>query len=417
MKSTFSTIFYLKRQVVKNDGTVPVMGRITVDGTQTQFSCKLTVDPKIWDTKSGRATGRSTVALETNRMLDKMRVKISQHYQEIMDRDNYVTAEKVKNAFLGLEHRYHTLMQVFQQFKEDYKKMYEGGLKSKASYEKYETVYKHLQNFLDQRYNVKDIALKELTIAFIKDFDMYLRTDRHCCNNTVWLYMGPLRTMISIAIDNEWLSRDPFSKYEIEKEETTRIFLNKDEIHLLLDTPMKNTKQELIRDLFLFCTFTGLAYADLHNLSEENLRTYFDDHLWINIPRQKTNVVSNIRLLDIPRRLIEKYKDLATDGKVFPVPPYNICLYNIQKPIAKRCGITKHLTWHVSRHTMATEVCLTNGVPIETVSSILGHKNIKTTQIYAKITNEKLNNDMENLAARLDMITEYSVAETVQTNV
>ena len=113
MKSTFSTIFYLKRQVVKKDGTVPVMGRITVDGTQTQFSCKLTVEPKIWDTKSGRATGRSTVALETNRMLDKMRVKISGHYQEIMDRDNYVTAEKVKNAFLGLEHRYHTLLQVF----------------------------------------------------------------------------------------------------------------------------------------------------------------------------------------------------------------------------------------------------------------------------------------------------------------
>ena len=145
-------------------------------------------------------------------------------------------------------------------------------------------------------------------------------------------------------------TRDPFRKYEIEKEETARTFLNKDEIARLLDTLMKNVKQELIRDLFLFCTFTGLAFADLYNLSEENLRTYFDARLWINIPRQKTNVVSNIRLLDIPHRLINKYRDLATDGKVFPVPSYQVCLYNIQHPIAKRCGTTKHLTWHLRRH-------------------------------------------------------------------
>ena len=149
MKSTFSVIYYLKRQVVKKDGTVPVMGRITVDGSQTQFSCKLTVDPKLWDTKGGRVTGRSTAALETNRMLDKMRVRINKHYQEIMERDNFVTAEKVKNAFLGLEHRYHTLMQVFRQHNEDYEKQVEAGMKAKGTFDKYKTVYKHLQEFLD----------------------------------------------------------------------------------------------------------------------------------------------------------------------------------------------------------------------------------------------------------------------------
>lgn len=173
-------------------------------------------------------------------------------------------------------------------------------MKSVKTYEKYVTVYNHLKDFLYQRLHLKDIALKELTLAFIKDFDMYLRTDRHCCNNTVWIYTAPLRTMVNVAIDNGWPTRDPFRKYEIEKEETARTFLNKDEIARLLDTLMKNVKQELIRDLFLFCTFTGLAFADLYNLSEENLRTYFDARLWINIPRQKTNVVSNIRLLDIP---------------------------------------------------------------------------------------------------------------------
>ena len=157
MKSTFSVIYYLKRQVVKKDGTVPVMGRITVDGSQTQFSCKLTVDPKLWDTKGGRVTGRSSAALETNRMLDKMRVRINKHYQEIMERDNFVTAEKVKNAFLGLEHRYHTLMQVFRQHNEDYEKQVDAGMKAKGTLLKYRTVYKHLQEFLTIRYRVKDI--------------------------------------------------------------------------------------------------------------------------------------------------------------------------------------------------------------------------------------------------------------------
>ena len=406
MKSTFSTIFYLKRQAARKDGTVPVMGRITVDGTQTQFSCKITIDPKVWDTKSGRATGRSAAAIETNRMLDNMRVSINKHYREIMDRDNYVTAEKVKNAFLGLEHRCRTLLQVFKQHNEDYEKTYEAGMKAKATLLKYQCVYRHLEEFIYQRYHVRDIALKELTPAFISDFDIFLRTEKNCCTNTVWLYLCPLRTMVSIAISNEWLSRDPFRDYEVKKEQTTRYFLTKDEIRLLMDGKLKNAKQELYRDLFVFCIFTGLSFSDMRNLSEENIRTYFDEHLWISINRQKTGVQSNIRLLDIPKKILEKYRGLREDGKIFSVPHYMTCLYGI-RAVAKRCGITKHLTWHMSRHTMATEICLTNGVPIETVSSILGHKNITTTQIYAKITKEKLNQDMENLSTRLGNIEEY----------
>lgn len=411
MKSTFSTIFYLKRQAARKDGTVPVMGRITVDGTQTQFSCKITIDPKVWDTKSGRAIGRSAAAIEANRMLDNMRVSINKHYREIMDRDNYVTAEKVKNAFLGLEHRCRTLLQVFKQHNEDYEKMYEAGMKAKATLLKYQCVYRHLEEFIYQRYHVRDIALKELTPAFISDFDIFLRTEKNCCTNTVWLYLCPLRTMVSIAISNEWLSRDPFRDYEVKKEQTARYFLTKDEIRQLMDGKLKNAKQELYRDLFVFCIFTGLSFSDMRNLSEENIRTYFDEHLWISINRQKTGVQSNIRLLDIPKKILEKYRGLREDGKIFSVPHYMTCLYGI-RAVAKRCGITKHLTWHMSRHTMATEICLTNGVPIETVSSILGHKNITTTQIYAKITKEKLNQDMENLSTRLGNIEEY-VANTL----
>ena len=406
MKSTFSIIFYLKRQMVKKDGTVPVMGRITVDGTQAQFSCKLTANPNLWDIKGGRMTGKSMLALEVNRKLDKMRVSINKHYQEILDRDNYVTAEKVKNAFLGLEYRCQTLLKVYDQYNEDYEKLYQAGMRSRGSLRKYKCVYRHLQEFLRSRYHINDISLKELTPAFITDFEAFLRTDKHLCENSLSVYMLPLRTMVFRAIDNGWLTRDPFHDYKVPKVEVTRGFLTKEEIHLLMNGDLKRKTMQLIRDLYLFCCFTGLSFADLKNLKEEHIQTFFDDNEWIVIDRQKTGVRSTIKLLDFPKSIMEKYRGLCADGRIFLVPCYSDCR-GILLRVAKRCGITKHLTWHMSRHTMATEICLTNGVPIETVSSILGHKDIKTTQIYAKITKEKLNKDMDKLSLQLNHIEEY----------
>ncbi len=315
MKSTFSVIYYLKRQVVKKDGTVPVMGRITVDGSQTQFSCKLTVDPNCGTHKVDVSRAEARRHSKRTVCLTRCGYASTGIIRKIMERDNFVTAEKVKNAFLGLEHRYHTLMQVYRRHNEDYEKQVEAGMKAKGTLLKYRTVYKHLQEFLDIRYHVKDIALKELTPAFISDFEMFLRTDKHCCTNTVWLYVCPLRTMVFIAINNEWLTRDPFREYEIKKEETTRSFLTKEEIHLLMDGKLKNAKQELYRDLYLFCAFTGLSFADMRNLTEENIRTYFDEHEWININRQKTGVVSNIRLLDIAKPHNRQIPGTVRDGK------------------------------------------------------------------------------------------------------
>ena len=410
MKSTFSIIFYLKRQVVKKDGTVPVMGRITVDGTQAQFSCKVTANPDLWDTKGGRMKGKSAMALEENRKLDKMRVCINKNYQEIMDRDSFVTAEKVKNAFGGLEYRSQTLMKVYRQFNEDYEKLYKAGMRSRSSYRKYLCVYRHLLEFLNTRFHVNDIALKELTPAFISDIEAFLRTDKHICENSLSIYILPLRSMVFKAMDNGWLTRDPFREYKVPKVDTTRGFLTKEEIHLLMNVELKRKTMQLIRDLYLFCCFTGLAFADLKNLKEEHIQTFFDDSEWIVINRQKTGVRATIKLLDYPKSIMEKYRELCADGRIFPVPCYSDCR-GILLRIAKRCGITKHLTWHMSRHTMATEICLTNGVPIETVSSILGHKNIKTTQIYAKITKEKLNKDMDKLSLQLNHIDEYMGTE------
>lgn len=399
MRSTFKVLFYLKRNAPKKNGLIPVMCRITVNGKISQFSCKLDVEEKTWNIELGRVSGRSTVAQETNRMLDKIRVGINKAYQDICDKDNYVTAEKVRNVFLGMGMNHETLLAVFRQHNEDYEKQV-GKIKSLRSYWKYCIVYKHLEEFIKQRYKVSDIALKELAPAFITDFELFLRTEKNHCNNTVWSYMMPFRSIIFMAINNGWLQRDPFYAYSITKEETKRGFLSKEEINLLIKGTFKKPSYTLIRDLFIFCTFTGLSWTDMANLTKENLQTSFDGHLWIKTNRQKTGTESNIRLLDVAKHIIEKYDGMTDDDKLLPVPCYVNCKNSI-KVIAKKCGIEKNVTWHVSRHTYATTVCLSNDVPIETLSKMLGHRSIRTTQIYAKITAEKVSRDMEKLSKQI----------------
>lgn len=399
MRSTFKVLFYLKRNAPKKNGLIPVMCRITVNGKISQFSCKLDVEEKTWNIELGRVSGRSTVAQETNRMLDKIRVGINKAYQDICDKDNYVTAEKVRNVFLGMGMNHETLLAVFRQHNEDYEKQV-GKIKSLRSYWKYCIVYKHLEEFIKQRYKVSDIALKELAPAFITDFELFLRTEKNHCNNTVWSYMMPFRSIIFMAINNGWLQRDPFYAYSITKEETKRGFLSKEEINLLIKGTFKKPSYTLIRDLFIFCTFTGLSWTDMANLTKENLQTSFDGHLWIKTNRQKTGTESNIRLLDVAKHIIEKYDGMTDDNKLLPVPCYVNCKNSI-KVIAKKCGIEKNVTWHCSRHTYATTVCLSNDVPIETLSKMLGHRSIRTTQIYAKITAEKVSRDMEKLSKQI----------------
>ena len=405
MRSTFKVLFYLKRNAPKKNGLIPVMCRITVNGKISQFSCKLDVEEKTWNIELGRVSGRSTVAQETNRMLDKIRVGINKAYQEICDKDNYVTAEKVRNVFLGMGMNHETLLAVFRQRNEDYEKQV-GKIKSLRSYWKYCIVYKHLEEFIKQRYKVSDIALKELAPAFITDFELFLRTEKNHCNNTVWSYMMPFRSIIFMAINNGWLQRDPFYAYSITKEETKRGFLSKEEINLLIKGTFKKPSYTLIRDLFIFCTFTGLSWTDMANLTKENLQTSFDGHLWIKTNRQKTGTESNIRLLDVAKHIIEKYDGMTDDDKLLPVPCYVNCKNSI-KVIAKKCGIEKNVTWHMSRHTYATTVCLSNDVPIETLSKMLGHRSIRTTQIYAKITAEKVSRDMEKLSKQIEQMESF----------
>ena len=221
-----------------------------------------------------------------------------------------------------------------------------------------------------------------------------------------------LKHIVSIARNDGRLPFNPFAGYINSPESVDRGYLTQAEIQTLIDTPMKNGQHELVRDLFVFSVFTGLAYSDVRNLTADCLQTFFDGNLWIITRRKKTNTESNIRLLDVPQRIIEKYKGMTRDGHVFPMPSNTTC-NKIQKEIGRQCGFKVRLTYHTSRHTNATTVLLSNGVPIETVSRLLGHTNIKTTQIYAKITAQKISRDMEALSHKLEDM-EKNICRAIQ---
>lgn len=410
MRSTFNVLFYIKKSQPKKNGLCPVMGRITIDGKAVQFSCKFDIDPKFWDAAAGRASGRSEQAREANRLLDQIGASLTKQYKEILNRDGYVNAEKVKNAYLGLDARYETLLKVFERHNEDMEKMYQAGSRSWRTLYKYQNVYKLLGEFIKYRYNRTDIALKEIQPAFITDFEFFLRTEKGCGSTTIWVYMMPLRRMITIAINNGWLQRDPFFGYSISPEVADRGFLTKEEIKMLMDASFKKKDRELVRDMFIFCCFTGFAFTDLYSMTIDNLQSSFDTkHQWIVKRRDKTNVASTVPVLEIPLKILEKYKGLAEGNKLLPVPCYEKSKFLLGE-VAKEAGLEKHITWHLARHTYATEICLTNGVPIESLAKMLGHKNIRTTQIYAKITHEKLSHDADLLANRLNGIEQFKAA-------
>lgn len=399
MRSTFKVLFYVKKGSEKPNGNLPLMCRLTVDGEIKQFSCKMDVPLRLWDVKNNRASGKSVEAQRINRAVDKIRVEVNRRYQELMQTDGYATATKLKDAYLGIGVKQETLLKLFEQHNAEFSKKV-GHSRAKGTFQRYVTVCKHLHEFIPHTYKRDDIPLKELNLTFINDFEYFLRTEKKCRTNTVWGYMIVLKHIVAIARNDGRLPFNPFAGYINSPENVDRGYLTKAEIQTLMDAPMKNTYHELVRDLFVFSVFTGLAYSDVKNLTTDNLQTFFDGNLWIITRRKKTNTESNIRLLDVPLKIIEKYKGMTRDNKVFPMPSNTTC-NRILKEIGNQCGFKTRLSTHVARHTNATTVLLSNGVPIETVSRLLGHTNIKTTQIYAKITNQKISQDMEVLSHKL----------------
>ena len=400
-KSTFAVIFIIQKGKVRVDGTVPIVARITVNGKMVHFATRMYIHPDCWLPKDYRTVGKTKAEKQINEMLEELRVLIRRKYDEMLRREEVITAGKLKNAITGLDQNATTLLQVCDRFIEDYTDLLETEQCCRETYLRYKLTRNRLAEFMQARYRLPDMAVKELHPRFATDFDRWLRMNYRLTNNSTMKLMRQLKTMLHVGYLNGWSKNDPLAGYKLHFEKVDRGYLTDEELDRLANKVFAMKRLEVIRDLFLFSCYTGLAYIDLKHLSADMLRRWPDGNLWIDTKRQKTDVPVHVRLLDIPLRLIEKYDGTAKGGLLFPVPS-NQKVNSYLKEIASVCGIDKDLTFHMARHTFATTVTLANGVPIETVSKMLGHTNIQTTQIYARVIDTKINNDMEVLAGKLN---------------
>lgn len=410
MKSTFKVIFYARRDKMKSDGTLPVFCGLTINKKRVSFNIKVSVLPNIWDASTSRASGKSKQAADINRIIDKYILLLHEKHDEIFAREGIVDAEELKNCILGNSTSNGVpiyLLQVYKQHNDDMEKLV-GTKYSPAILQKYKCVYKKIQDFLSVKYNKSDIKLKELRHSFLTDFETYLRVEGKCQTNTVGRNMRLLKKIINIAKNNGWILVDPYANYKIHFEKTDRGFLNEEELKAIVEKEFSIERLRHVRDAFVFSAFTGLAYSDIHELTYEDIKTNFDDRLWIMKKRVKTGTDITVPLMDIPLAIIERYRNKQKNGKVLPTM-CNQKMNSYLKEIADVCGIEKNLTFHVARHTFAT-LFLTLGVSIESVSKMLGHTKISTTQIYARITDNKISNDMNGVEGKLKV---YESAKTI----
>ena len=398
MRSTFRVLFFLKRDKQKANGNTPLFCRITVDGKEVRFSMKTDVNPKCWNAKMGKACGRTNEAIDVNTLIDNTKSAIYKVYRELQERENNVTAEKVKNTFLGIDIKHQNLLEMFEKHNADIKKLI-GISISQSTYDKYRITRNHLADFIKEWYDLSEISLKDINHKFICDFEIFMLTSRRCAANTTAKYIQLFKHIIIIAMKNGWIYKNPFTDYNIQIKSVDRGYLTQEEIETIMNQKFSTKRLERVRDVFIFCCFSGLSYIDVKSLSEEKIRTSLDGGLWIMGKRGKTDVSYNVPLLDIPKMILKKYKNTLSDNRLLPViNNQNTNAY--LKEIGTLCSINKNLTFHLSRHTFAT-LTLSKGVSIESVSKMLGHTNIQTTQHYARITDNKIGNEMGHFAGEI----------------
>ena len=398
MNKTFNLLFYVKKAKINFLGESPIYLRITIDGKISEISTKRTILPLRWNAKAQKVSGSSEESKSFNFYLKTFEQKVYDTYHELMRDKESVTCESLKNKLLGKGERTRMLIPIFEDHNNRMEKLIDKEF-AQGTLTRYKMCLKHTKAFLKWKFNISDIDILKIDYAFLNDFELFLRTERDCNNNSAVKYIKNFGKIIRICIANGWINRDPFLNYSSSFNEVTRVFLNEQEIERLFNKDLKNERLSQVRYIFLFSCFTGLAYIDTQKLTQDNINIGLDGNKWIYTKRQKTKTTSNIPLLSKAEEIIDRYKDhpaCLNSGRLLPVLS-NQKMNAYLKEIADLCDIKKELTYHIARHTFATTITLSNGVPIESVSKMLGHKNIKTTQHYAKILDKKVSEDMSAL--------------------
>ena len=369
--------------------------RITIDGKRAEFSVNRKVQQDRWIAKSGMARGSNPEINELNNYLNKVKTAILNKHQEFITNEKALTAIALRDAYLGKNKKHKMLLRIFQEHNDKVDSLI-GKDFSAGTAERYRTAKKHIENFIKHEYKLNDIPVTDVDYQFISGFEYYLKTVRKCSHNTAIKYITNFKKIIRIALANDWIKKDPFLNWKVRLKNVEREFLTKQEIETLLKKNLRTPRLEQVRDIFIFCCFTGLAYADVEKLNENDITIGIDGEKWIKTKRKKTNSKSNIPILPIAAMILDKYsdyKDNEGNNKLLPVLT-NQKMNAYLKEIADLCGIHNNFTTHMARHTFATTVTLSNGVPIESVSKMLGHSSLKTTQHYAKILDMKISDDM-----------------------
>lgn len=402
MNSTVSILFYINRAKTNKEGVCPLYVRVTVNSKRFEFSSNKFVAPEKWSSLTSKMKGNSEDARLLNKHLELLKFQILDAENKLLLKNIPITAENLKEELLGKSITKRMLIPIFLDHNEKIKALV-GQDYAAGTIERYNTSLKHTQDFLIWKFKKNDIDISEIDHAFITEYEFWLRSIRKCANNTAVKYIRNFKKIIKICMANGWLDKDPFINYKAKLKTVVRDFLSQDEIEIILNKTFVSERLELVRDIFIFSCFTGLAYIDVKKLTNVNINLGIDGSKWIFTHRQKTDTSTRIPILPIAESILDKYKNhpyCINYNVLLPILS-NQKMNAYLKEIADVCGINKELTFHIARHTFATTVTLSNGVPIESVSKMLGHTNIKTTQHYAKILDSKISNDMSMLKQKL----------------
>tara|TARA_R110002049_G_scaffold303902_1_gene498592 strand:+ start:269 stop:1513 length:1245 start_codon:yes stop_codon:yes gene_type:complete len=402
--STLAVLIFT-RDITYNPEKLTIYARITIDGRRAEISLKRYTSVNVWDVSKGRVIGTSQKARLLNSYLDEVYVQIMEAHRQLLQEGKVITAQAVKARFLGQDEQHKTLMELVEYHNSTMVSVLKYG-----TMKNYYTTERYLKKFLRDKFNTTDINLIQLNYRFIVDFEQYLRNyrpekrRRTCANNGTMKHLSRLMKMINLALKLEWLEKDPFTKFKLNFHKHNRSYLSERELQLVEETTFKGDGYEKVRNVFIFSCYTGLSYIDVKELMQAQLVLDIDGNYWLHTQRAKTNETVKIPLLPKALKIIEKYNDemkCLSNGKLLPVLS-NQKMNSYLKVIMKACGIHKNITFHAARHTFATTVTLSNGVPIETVSKLLGHTKLTTTQIYARVLEKKVGEDMNNLMSVLE---------------
>jgi site-specific recombinase XerD len=396
MKTTLTVLFYLKRAKVNAQGLVPIFQRVTVNSKRIDKSTGKYIDVLKWSSEMSKVKGNSEEARSINGHLDNLKNKVFMAEKTLIAKDIEITSETLNNELFGIKERGRTLIPIFEEHNRKIEELL-GIEYAPGTLERYKTSLKHTINFIKWKYNISDINIDKIDHAFITEYEFYLRSVHKCANNTAVKYIKNFHKIINQCLANGWLVKDPFVNYKSKVREVVRVFLTEEEIERIISKTFVSQRLELVRDIFVFSCFTGLAYIDVKQLTRNHISIGIDGDKWIFTTRQKTETLSKIPLLPMAQQIIDKYENHPlsnNENRLLPILS-NQKMNAYLKEIADVCGINKDLTFHIARHTFATTVTLSNGVPLETVSKMLGHTNLKTTQHYAKILDSKISHDMQ----------------------